>query len=232
LIKESSIFVIVTIHIKMDLGMKGGFLERMAASASSRRQVVEVTEKSTSKTFTSETSLGTTLIFVNCVDCNFVIDGVLAKISIQKCTNCRFVVRGRVVTGTLEIMTSESINMIMESACPTTQVDDSQVVSFVFPDPALLGAIIFIRCKDLSVQTADVRDSFADPTVDATETPPQMMIRLAGGAFVCEPVCRVGSGFVSTQRDIDEFDRQQAANQAKMEAHLRSVVRFSGKASS
>eukprot|EP00048_Salpingoeca_helianthica_P002532 m.58092 g.58092 ORF g.58092 m.58092 type:complete len:230 (-) comp12159_c0_seq1:1622-2311(-) len=170
-----------------------------------------------------------TLMFTNCSDCTYIFETTVAKISIQNCTKCTFILNGKVLSGVVECISSRGIELCFSIACNTAQVDDSDDVSFVFTDLAMLGSVYWVNCNRISVvmKEGEARTWSSLPTDQRV----QRRISVVDGAVTSEDVVRVGVGFPTTARENTAFEEQQARNSQRMMDFLRGQLHFSGRSS-
>eukprot|EP01111_Echinosteliopsis_oligospora_P015054 TRINITY_DN5827_c0_g1_i1.p1 TRINITY_DN5827_c0_g1~~TRINITY_DN5827_c0_g1_i1.p1 ORF type:complete len:225 (+),score=45.90 TRINITY_DN5827_c0_g1_i1:36-710(+) len=156
-----------------------------------------------------------------------------AKIIIENCKRCVFIITAVPVSGTLEIIGSEDLQVKIEEEIPTITIDTSArcVVEFN-PATCSIPRFFWSSCSELSAVVHN----------QEYEIPPELSLNPAGeqnatinqyrslwdpsiSSFLTELIIREGAGYPTTQREKNIADERERRNLARL-SQLASRPRF------
>eukprot|EP01139_Manchomonas_bermudensis_P005254 Amastigsp_a174837_577.p2 type:complete len:329 gc:universal Amastigsp_a174837_577:59-1045(+) len=162
-----------------------------------------------------------TLYFRECEDSVFEIDVMSAKIMVDLCKNCSFVVRGKIVTATIEMYKCENAVVELGVATRTIQADLCDGVRVLFSRREDFDRVVWAGTEGLCVSFADhghsIETGYTPMTVEhgplLRRDIDQFIVRsLDGAAPICERLVRLDNGFPTTARERAAFEERQERN--------------------
>lgn len=146
-------------------------------------------------------------------------DTVVAKLFVEACKECTFVLAGRVITGHVEAWNCDSVSFIVDSQLGTLQTDGCARVAVTYATAAHVGAWVHAASSALSVQFADGTagaadllagvDGAADAAADV-----QFITRWVSGSLLTERVVRDAMEYPTTARELRAEGREEEAGEA------------------
>jgi len=164
-----------------------------------------------------------TVVFKNCKDSNYTIDAYHTKLVIDNCSNCTFIINGKVVSAVAELYKCEKIVLKLNVAVKTLQIDKCTDVEATFKANEMFHSIVWAGTRQLklSVPHEDSPltlttglDVFKEkhPDREFNEDIDQFITRIVEEKLLTEKLIRLANGFPTTQREKDAFEYRQSKN--------------------
>jgi len=177
------------------------------------------------------------LYFSNCKNCTFTISNLIAKVIIEYCSECEFIIQGTVITGTMEIIGGNSHKIYIGGLLSTTTIDGNHnstiyfakpwirqtavytakctgiVLHFLVPDVEVIEHLNFSVDQESRSFTIQNSNQYND---DNTEQYVTHLIKLHDDQdleLITERVIREGLGYATTQREKEIADARDEKNQ-------------------
>lgn len=157
-----------------------------------------------------------TIIFANCVDCNYTVNALCTKIFVQGCQNCTFTFNGKIVTHMVEIYKAQALRCFFNIKTGTLQLDMSRDLHLEFAKREHFHDIIWAGCHAMRVAFTDTAESMltgfhemSEEYADLVEERSQFKLHYFQGKIINEKVIRLENGFPTTKREKDAFDAKQ-----------------------
>lgn len=157
-------------------------------------------------------------------------DASCAKAFVERCARTRLVIKGRVVSESVEVWGCEGVEIICESAIATTQVDDATEVTVRHPARRALGAVVFATSRDVGVAFDDEGgvvqrlDDHGLAPGDHREIP-QFISRIVNGEIMTERLIRGKDEYPTTERELRASLGASLANEHLDTAPARAELR-------
>ena len=168
----------------------------------------------------------TTLMFKGCKGCEYTISGMVAKILVDRCVDCTFVVNGKVMTSTLEVYKAERVAFRVGTTLKTVQADMCEGVSLTWDKAENFDRVVWAGTEGLELAFDDAPDAGmatgytamqGEYGANLREDIDQFIIRILDeGVAVNERIVRLDNGFPTTAREREEFEIRQEENMRKM----------------
>eukprot|EP01147_Barroeca_monosierra_P001545 gene1545-4694_t len=158
-------------------------------------------------------TLRSTLMFIDCRDCTIHVQARCAKISIQRCTNSTFLFNEKILTQVVELIHCDSISANFLVTIGTLQVDSCNDLDLTFHHHDNFGYAAFA--------TNHVRDLY--PTLDVEHC--QFKIQIVDDQLINEPLMRLPNGFVTTEREHEEFEERRLRNLQRLAHHFDDILK-------
>ena len=168
-------------------------------------------------------------MFQDCHECEYTIDATFTKLFIQSCTKCKFIIKDKIVSATMDVYCASDLDCVFESPVLTLQVDQCNHTRFAFPNPEHFKMVIWAGCEKLSVRAGDkelhtgmteMSKEFQNLRADID----QFKIHMRFGEIINERVMRLDNGYPTTHREAGEFDKRQEANIQKLAESLGITI--------
>eukprot|EP00300_Choanocystis_sp_HF-7_P017772 c19826_g1_i2.p2 GENE.c19826_g1_i2~~c19826_g1_i2.p2 ORF type:complete len:328 (+),score=72.34 c19826_g1_i2:62-1045(+) len=163
-----------------------------------------------------------TLYFRECENSRFEIQSMSAKIMIDLCTNCTFVVSGKVVTATIEMYKCAANTMVLSVPIRTIQADLCDGAAFQFARAEDFDRIVWAGTEGLRVTFDDtpaavIETGYTPMTIEhgpsLRKDIDQFICRnIEGSGLTCERITRLDNGFPTTARERAAFEDRQERN--------------------
>jgi len=200
---------------------------KMAAMFGNRKNnhAKHITDEKEQNRTISEHSPVSCLYFQKCQDSQYTIEGRCAKILIDGCKNCKFLINGKIVTGTFDIWRCNDVDLKINVDIGTLQVDICNNLSITFNEKETVQSIVWTNSYNLNLDFNNGHDHKLVTGMDQKmeELPnitdkDQFIVRFVKEKLLSEQIIRLKNGFPSTQRETVEFERKQEENLRKLYA--------------
>lgn len=136
----------------------------------------------------------------------------VAKIFVENCKDCTFVIHGRVITGHIEVWNCETLSIDVASQLGTLQMDSCKGVRVRYSDKECVGSWVHADSSALSVHFGDgteaVEDLYAGVEgVEAAAADVQFITRWVAGVLLTERIVRDSTEYPTTERELREQGR-------------------------
>ncbi|KAJ1556656.1 hypothetical protein HK405_002222, partial [Cladochytrium tenue] len=191
-----------------------------------------------------------TLYLRDLTDCTVLIADPCVKLLVENCARCRFIVRARVLTRTLDVWrTTDSsfeigtpVMTIQNDICDSTTYafsstadfgimawSDSTAVSVTFADAPEAGGTFGLLPEDQDADAAAAAAAERGPHPDVASAAAsvdvvQHLVKMDAGRLRSERVIRLAGGYATTSSEDREFVRRRDANLAIIKQHLDAAV--------
>ena len=172
-----------------------------------------------------------TLYIKSCTDCEFRLPATttVTKLFIESCRNVTFDLQGRILTHTVELWKSQTVQLKVQTCVQTLQIDLCNGVNVHYHDCLTnFNRLVWSATELLRLElceSADVNHQLltgsammlaANPIVDPKQD--QFIVRLVPNkisgkrVLMNEMIVRLANGFPTTEREARQFDAKQEAN--------------------
>ncbi|KAG0319771.1 hypothetical protein BGZ97_001506 [Linnemannia gamsii] len=164
------------------------------------------------------------LYLLKCEDCEYIIQGKPIKISIESCKNLTIKVEGKVLTGTVDIWKSESINLDFDRSVSVFQLDSIQTITIKMPEAEYFGSMIWAGVDNITLNLGDETHSLSYSHLQ-TRNPAlrpdtdQFKTTIVDSSLKTEAIVRMDNGYPMTRAEESSLQ----ASEKKKDEVLRGA---------
>ncbi|KAG0297461.1 hypothetical protein BGZ96_006417 [Linnemannia gamsii] len=164
------------------------------------------------------------LYLLKCEDCEYIIQGKPIKISIESCKNLTIKVEGKVLTGTVDIWKSESINLDFDRSVSVFQLDSIQTITIKMPEAEYFGSMIWAGVDNITLNLGDETHNLSYSQLQARNAAlrpdtDQFKTTIVGGSIKTEAIVRMDNGYPMTRAEESSLQ----ASEKKKDEVLRGA---------
>jgi len=163
-----------------------------------------------------------TVLFKDCINCNYTVNQMCTKILIDGCHNTTITVNEKIVTSTLDVYKSNNFKLVLNTKIGTLQMDMCSNLKVEFHKKEDFHSLIWAGVHDLSLSFLDSPDTILTGYdqmkilhPELRETIDQFIIRFVHDKLTStdnllnEQIIRLINGYPTTEREKKIYDDRQ-----------------------
>lgn len=168
-----------------------------------------------------------TIYFNKCTNGNYTIDHRTTKIFIEDVKDTTIIINGKVLTSTIEAWKCENVTILINTKVKTLQLDISKSVTVAYDQLENFQCIVWQNLETIDLSFGDNKDydvktgfehmkkTFPDSDVIIDQFIIRNLPDLNPKAVTAERCVRLKNGFLSTDREAEDWERRNTVAKEK-----------------